>query len=85
MSYFSHHPEAYDQIEVKGVVSSLLSYFRDDSDDEDLRARLSEIMGEIQCPSTKYPKDRVVWDALVEWASDSIKSAEQSYWDSFVP
>ena len=85
MSYFSYHPEAYDEIEVKGVVTSLLSYFRDDSGDEDLRARLTAIMAEIQCPSAKYPKDRIVWDALTAWATDSIQGAEQSYWDSFVP
>jgi len=84
MSYFSHHPEAWDEIEVNGIANKLLSYFEGDEKDDDLRERLKNILAEIQCPNQKYPKDMVLWDALRDWAHDQIGSSEQDYWDSFV-
>ncbi len=82
MSYFSHHPEEYDEIEVKGVVDKLLSYFPDDDTDEDLRERLTGIMAEVQAPSQKHPKDMVLWTQLTDWASDQIQSQTQNYFEN---
>lgn len=82
MSYFSHHPEAYDEIEVKGVVDKLLSYFDDDDTDDELRERLMAIMAEIQAPSQKHPKDMVLWTQLTDWASDEIASQVQCYFEN---
>jgi len=90
MGYFSHNPEAYDDIMVNGVARALSSYspeaqkeqggaVRQEEIEEVLKGILMEMLYDYK------PEARKIWSALTDWAFDSIQSAEQAYWESFVP
>ena len=87
MSYFSHNPEAYDEICVQAIAQRL--YAETGIDDEDKREVIVEVARALY--EARIPKARdtampsTVTEALLEWAKENLKDAEQAYWDSFVP
>ena len=84
MSYFSHNPEAWDEIERKGVARKLasvctLTVFSQ----EEVEQILDCLFVELQCPGKA--EDAKVWNALTEWANEEIKDQERSFWERMVP
>ena len=88
MSYFSHNPEAYDEIMVKGVTDKLLLNAAEDATEEQ-REFLESIVLNLYAANVKHIKGNSnqfdVWDALTAWAHDEVMSQEQRYWDGMVP
>lgn len=86
MSYFSHNPEAYDEILAKGIARKMVSYAGLDcpeNDEEDLRKTFEAFISNLQ--SDHEPKMRQVYDILIEWSHEEIQDQEQAYWERFVP
>lgn len=87
MSYFSHNPEAYDEICVKAIAQRL--YAETGIDDEDKREVVLEVASALY--NARIPKARdtampsTVTEALMDWAREEMRDQEQAYWDSMVP
>ena len=75
MSYFSHHPEAYDEIVRRGVANYMGGHMRDD----DFIDQLAEALCELQLAGESHH----VFDELMKLAQKDIEAAEQSFWGSF--
>ncbi len=87
MSYFSHHPEAYEDIMVKGVTNKLLLNAAEDATEEQ-REFLEAIVSNLCAANVKHSRNvewANVWEDLVAWAHDEVMSQERRYWDRFVP
>ena len=94
MSYFSHNPEAYDDIQVQGITDFFMSFWcaggsrteaekkQSDIDEETTREGLISIFQEMSCDHGA--KGHEHWNKLVDMAFDCIRSQEQAYWESFV-
>ncbi len=87
MSYFSHHPEAWDEICIKAIAERL--YQETGIDDENQREvvlAVADALYHARIPrarDTAVPSD--VADALMEWAHEEVKDQEQAYWERFIP
>ena len=88
MSYFSHNPEAYDDILVKAICDKLEVNAGIDATEEQ-REFLEQIVGELYHARVKAGRGKFdqfcVTDALIDWAHDEAMSQEQRYWDGMVP
>ena len=80
MSYFSHHPEAYDEIIQKGVAHWLVWYSGLDEDSCDVFAAF---ISNLQCDYDKEARATLNW--LMDKAQTQINDAERAYWDRMVP
>ena len=78
MSYFSHHPEAYDEILAKGIARKIANYAGEDD-----RSQFEAFISNLQCDLN--PAMRRVYDTLIEWAHGEIVDEERAYWERFVP
>lgn len=76
MSYFSHNPEAYDEIERRGVANYLAFHMGDEA----LLDDLTEALCELQMAS----ESQTAWKELTRLAQKQIQNAEVSFWDSFI-
>ena len=91
MNYFSHHPEAHDEIVVKGIARKMVGYAGLDwtptkeypRGEEDSQRVFEAFISNLQCDSS--PVMRRVCETLIEWAHGEINDEEQAYWESFVP
>jgi len=87
MSYFSHNPEAYDEIMVKAVTNKLLlNAGRDATEDE--REFLECIISNLNAANVKHNRSvkwADVFEDLVAWAHEELADQEQAFWDSKVP
>lgn len=87
MSYFSHNPEALDEICVKAIAQKL--YAETGIDDEEKREVVYEVASALyaaripKAPDTAMPS--TVTEALMLWAHEEMADQEQAFWDSFVP
>lgn len=87
MSYFSHNPEALDDICIKAIAQRL--YAETGIDDEEKRETILEVAAALY--EARIPKARdtavpsTVTEALMEWASEEMRDQEQAFWDSFIP
>ena len=87
MSYFSHNPEAYDEIMVKGVTDKLLLNAAEDATEEQ-REFLENIISNLCAANVKHSRNvgwADVFEDLVAWAHDEVMSQEQRYFERFVP
>ena len=88
MSYFSHNPEAYDEIMVKAVTDKLLLNAAVDATEEQ-REFLEEIVSNLMAANVKHMKGKFdqfnVWDALTAWAHEELMDQERAFWDRKVP
>jgi len=91
MSYFSHHPEAYDEILAKGIARKMTSYVGLDCPptkesprgEEDSRTVFEAFILNLQLDSS--PVMRRLYGTLIEWAQAEINDEEQAYWERFIP
>jgi uncharacterized Fe-S cluster-containing MiaB family protein len=88
MSYFSHHPEAYDEICAKGIARKMTSYAGLDCqatgvDEEEIRSQFEAFISNLQCDTD--PKMLQVYDALITWAQEEVNDQEQAFWERGVP
>lgn len=75
MSYFSHNPEAWDEIERRGVAEYLAGHMSDD----DLMDGLTEALIECQMAGESH----AVWRELTKLARKQISGCEEVFWGSF--
>lgn len=82
MSYFSHHPEAWDEIERKGIVKKLVSYagFDIPETEENASSFFENLLSNMQLDHD--PPIRQIYEMLRVWATEEIEGAEQEYWES---
>ena len=85
MSYFSHHPEAWDEIECKGIANKMVSYSGMDGPNEIDAAHdaFEAFISNLECDKSSVM--RRVYDTLCEWAHGEITDEERAYWERFVP
>ena len=74
MSWASHNPELYEQIEREGVQASLEKALHSCGFDE---VDIDTVRAIIEVLSTEFPK---VWDALTSAALKQISDAEADHW-----
>ena len=90
MSYFSHNPEAWDEIEHRGVARKLASIWVDvwnlktAVEQEEVEEKLAGVFSELTC-GPRTSAERKLWDALTDWAREDIQDQEQAYWERFIP
>ncbi len=73
MSFFSHNPEAWDEIERKGVAEYLAGHMQDD----DLLEDLAEALTELQLAAESHE----VWKQLTKLAGKEIGSGERQFFE----
>jgi len=90
MSYFSHHPEKWEEIECKGVAGKLASYSPEAQKEqggavreEEIKAILVDIFSEMA--NDHKPLAKFMWTTLCDWAREEIGNEEQAYFEGFVP
>ena len=85
MSYFSHNPEAWLEIEQKGIARKMASYSGMDGPNEiDASCdAFQAFISNLQCDIS--PVMRRVYDTLCEWAHGEIQDAERAYWERMIP
>lgn len=75
MSFFSHNPEKWDEIERRGVALYLAAHMQDDGLIEDL----AEALCELQLAS----ESQAAWKELTRLAHKEIDNEQQDFWGSF--
>ena len=85
MSYFSHNPEAYDEIEVKGIARKLGRFVTPQSsgDEERTYAEIEEMLVNLQNADDPHAKE--VYHCLADWAHEEINDETSAYFDKWVP
>jgi hypothetical protein len=76
MGYFTHNPEAYDEIVRRGVANYMGAHMRDD----DFIDQLTEALGELQLAAESHH----VFDELMKLAQKDIENAERGFWGDMV-
>ena len=87
MSYFSHNPEAYEEIECKGIARKFASIWVSvwpDTDQDSIEELLRGVIEEIKCKPFQTKEERTLEEALRAWAHIEIKDQEQAYFERFI-
>lgn len=89
MSYFSHNPEAYDEICVKAITDKLLLNASLDATEEQyefLQLVVDNLYhARVPIKPGAFGQFCNLTDGLLDWAHEEIVCREQKFWERLVP